>query len=97
MSTRSQDPAAVPLAGSSGLQQRRFTGRSADRAASPEGPCRALPPLPLGLVPGAEDASTPRVVDSWAREGGCRNRSLSRDPLFRTRRISSDPRVLLRA
>ncbi|KAL1415742.1 hypothetical protein MTO96_006618 [Rhipicephalus appendiculatus] len=37
MSTRSQDPAAVPLAGSSGLQQRRFTGRSADRAASPEG------------------------------------------------------------
>ncbi|XP_050047978.1 Kv channel-interacting protein 4-like isoform X2 [Dermacentor andersoni] len=37
MSTRSQDPAAVPLAGSSGLQQRRFTGRCADRAASPEG------------------------------------------------------------
>lgn len=37
MSTRSQDPAAVPLAGSSGLQQRRFAARSADRAASPEG------------------------------------------------------------
>ncbi|XP_042143280.1 Kv channel-interacting protein 4 isoform X1 [Ixodes scapularis] len=37
MSTRSQDPAAVPLAGSSGTQQRRFAGRSTERSASPDG------------------------------------------------------------
>ncbi|XP_064466128.1 Kv channel-interacting protein 4-like isoform X2 [Ornithodoros turicata] len=37
MSSRSQDPAAVPLAGSSGTHQRRFAGRNSERSASPDG------------------------------------------------------------